>query len=281
MSNALFLLDNAADYAFMAASTESPTAPAANLQDIQRSKFWRSLFGTTSYVDFTLLTTAAVTHVAFVDVNLSKYGTISVEAWTDALGGATKVVDITQAPNLFTDPALPDSLYYGTYGPGPYGVIDYNAVNGRNVTIITLPSSSNALYWRVTFTDANTAYQQCTRVYIAAGKTLLRNIAYGWSARYIDNSVFKFSVGKQRFVQPRDNQLELSGNFDFLSDTERDQFIVDLRRFGESRPMIFSVFPETSTKGLASTTYGSMSGAALTNSDYGRNELPLTVTEEL
>lgn len=283
MANALFLLDNAADNSTVAASSETPSAPASNVQSSRRADFWRSLFGnTTSNLDFTLFVAPAggVTHVALIDVNLSKYGTIRVQAWTDALGGAALVVDTTVAPTLYVDPSIPDSLYYGSYGPGPYGIPDFAAINARNITLIPVTTTS-ALYWRITFTDLNTSYQQCGRVFISAGVSLLRNIAYGWSARLIENTVFKKSIGGQRYSQPRDPQLQLSGNFDFLSDAERSAFIINMRRFGESRPIVFSVFPEQTNQGLTTTLYGAMSGMSVSHTDVGRNQMPLTVTEEL
>jgi hypothetical protein len=285
MANALLLLDNFADYAIVEASTELGTAPVANLQNTRRSSYWRSeSINDTSDLDFTLLAApdgTGSTHVALVDVNLTVNGTIRVRAWSDAVGGASLVIDQTVTPTLFTSLPLPSSLYYGTYGPGPYGVVDYGPVNQRNVTLITLSVPTTALYWRVTLTDTNTSYQQCSRVFIGKGVTLANNMAYGWTAEYLDNSVEKKSIAGQRYSQPRDSQLQITGNYDRLSDAERTTMLINARRFGKTRPIIFSLFPENTDQGQSTTIYGVLSGLKLSNTDFGKNEMPIIVTEDL
>ena len=124
MPNSIFLFDNLADAATLAASsTAGSTMAVANVQDPQRSKFWRSGAGTSSYINGTLAAVRGVSHLGLVDLNLSTIGTIRVQFWTDSLGGSAGVLDTTVSPTLYIeDERTPAHFGVGPFGRGPFGV---------------------------------------------------------------------------------------------------------------------------------------------------------------
>lgn len=282
--NAFFLADNAADIASVVASSELATAPAINVQDSQRSAIWRSSgVGSASHLDFTLQNATPINFAALVDVNLTKDGSIHVEAWDDALGGATKTVDITLAPAVFIDPLAPDSFYgSGNYGVGPFGTYsDYTALNARNVTLVQLVAQVTSKFWRFTFTDANTNYQQCGRVVLAKATQFVVNLGYNWQSQFQERSIFRESLGGQRYSQPREPRGVLAGNFDFLTDTERTTSFLVLRRYGERKPLVFSIFPDNTDQGKSTTLYGHFSSASLKQALMNINSFPFQFIEDL
>lgn len=280
--NALSLQTNYVDSAQLAASSAVASAPVENLQNTQRTKVWRSAFGTAAHIDLTLQLALTATHAAVVDANLTATGTIHVEAWDDALGGSTKTVDLTVAPSIFTDPTLPQSLYgNGNYNIGPFGAIDgYGAINARNITIIPLTAPVTSKYWRFTFTDSNTSYQQVGRIYVASAQRFTYNLSYGWTTKFQDLSAYRYSLGGQRFSLPRGLRQQLTIDFEYLSDDERSATIILIKQFGESIPFIFSVFPETSNRGLTTTIYCRYDGPQLSQTSFDLSDYQLTVTEE-
>lgn len=280
MTNAVLLLDNYADTASVTASTEVPTGPANHVQVQQRTKIWRSQVGNASHLDFEMLAGNPIDYAAVVDVNLPASGTIRVQAWNDAIGGAVPTVDQTVAPLLYVDPSVPISLFgAGNFGAGTFGVRDYRTMNARNVTLIPIAGLPTSKYWRVTFTGGS--YQQCGRVYITKAFNFAINPDFGWSASRIENTVIRKSIGGQRFSQPRDNQLQVEGEFGFLTDAERTAALLLLQRFGESRPLIFSFFPEATTVGFTTTMYCCQSGMSLQQVYIDINKLPFRFIEEL
>ena len=281
--NALFLLTNYAESGVVSASTETPTAPAGNVQNSQRGEFWRSDFGGSSYLDLTLPAARTISHIAIVDTNITVNGTIQVEAWDDAIDGVTQTVDITVAPNLYVDPnevAIP--FGEGAYGAGPFGAVESSAlINGRNVTLIALPSGVTSPFIRVTFADDDTSWQECGVLFVASAEQFDVNLSYGWQASRIERSAFRESLGGRRFVQQRDGRLVIQGQFEWLSDAERTRMLITLQRFGEFRPLLFSVIPETTDEGLTTTVYGTLRGSSLNHHNANLNRLQFQAVEEL
>ena len=282
MPNSIFLFDNLADAATLAASsTAGSTMAVANLQDPQRSKFWRSGSGTSSYVNMTLAAVRGVTHLALVDLNLSTIGTIRVQAWTDSLGGSASVLDTTVRPTLYIeDERTPSAWGGGLYGAGPYGVGAITQDQARNITIVAFGSTITAGYWRVTFADTAGSYQQCGRLFLAKAVEFEQNLSYGWGAEAVDETVQRFSLGKQRYYNAIDRRLRLRGSFDWLTEDERTRMTKRLINWGQHRPLVYSVFPESTNRGLVTTVYGRLESGGITNPQYGQNSLQFTVQED-
>lgn len=278
----IMLIDNPVDTATVAASSAAALMPAANIQEPERHKKWRSAAGTSSYLDITFGTEQAREWVALVDLNLTSGGEIRIQAWTDALGGAAEVYDEVFTPTLYSSSIESNNYGGGGYGAGNYGAnAPISQLDARNITIIPLGASYPAKYWRITFTDANTAYQEAARVYITTAVEFTYNISWGWRLARIENSGRRKSIGGQRYVQERDSQLQISGDFDYLSDLERTNMLVRMFEIGERDPIIFSVYPEATNRGLTTTLYGHFEDASFAHAAVGVNRFPFSVIEDL
>lgn len=283
MPNSIFLFDNLADAATLAASsTAGSTMAVANLQDPQRTRFWRSGAGTSSSINMTLGAVRGVSHLALVDLNLSTIGTIRAQAWTDSLGGSASVLDTTVSPTLYIeDERTPNNWGVGLYGAGPYGIGAITQDQARNITIIPLGSTITAAYWRVTFADAAGSYQQCGRLFLAKAVEFENNLSYGWGGEAVDETVRRQSLGGQGYYNAKDRRLRLRGSFDWLTEDERTRMTKRLINWGQHRTLIYSVFPESTNRGLVSTVYGRLESGGITNPGYGQNALAFTVLEDL
>lgn len=283
MSNALFLLDNAVDVAQIAASSAVATGPVTNIQNQQRTRIWRSGFGSASYLQITLASAVTTSHVAIVDVNLTVAGTIRVRAWTDAIGGATLVADVTLTPGVYTDPLQPLLPYgQGNFNVGTFGAFsDYAALNTRNVTLFTMPANITARYWQIDFSDSNTSYQQCGRVVMSNALVFTNNLDYSWTGTREERSSFRESLGGQIYSQPRDSRLHLAGSFDYLTDSERTTMLKYMQRFGFRRPLIYSMYPENTDQGLTTTMYGRFVNASVSGVLLNQNKFPFEIAEAL
>ena len=282
MPNSIFLFDNLADAATLAASsTAGSTMAVANLQDYQRTKFWRSGAGTSSYVNGTLAAVREVSHLGLVDLNLSTVGTIRVQFWTDALGGSVGVLDKTVSPTLYIeDERTPSAYGSGLYGAGPYGIGAITQDQARNITIIPFGANITAAYWRVTFADTAGSYQQCGRLFLGKAVEFEQNLDHGWGAEAVDETVERYSLGKQRYYNAVDRRLRLRGSFKWLTEDERTRMTKRLINWGQHRPFIYSVFPESTNRGLVTTVYGRLESAGITNPQYGQNILDFSVLED-
>lgn len=284
MSKSIFLLDNQAiDGTIAASSTAGATMAADNAIDPQRSRFWRSGAGTSSYLDLTIPSPYGANYLALVDLNLSAAGEIRVQSWSDSIGGAVPGVDVTTVPSLYINTDLIAAAYgQGPFGIGPYGA---NAVvtqaNVRNISIIPLGSTSIDSFWRVTLSDVNSTHQQCGVLVLAKGLEFGIDLSYGWSARRIPRTVSRESIGGQMYRQRRDSRLQLDGSFAALTEDERTAFLIRLQEFDESKPFVYSIHPEATNRGLTTTIYGRFSGSQVANPDHSVSTLNFTVIEEL
>ena len=283
-NNAVFLLDNRLDSASLVASSSAAAMPVTNIQSEARSDVWRSGPGSSSTVDATFNSAGTVGVLGFVDLNMSTAGTLRVQAWTDAINGAANVFDMTYKPNVYGYD--PNGATY-LYGAGAYGIGNYGLATplldqlGRNVTVVLLSAPVSARFWRFTFTDGNTAYQQVSRIYLtAAAKTYTYNISYGWKASRRERSQKKESLGGQRYVQKRDARLAISASFDYLTEVERADVLSTIQTFGEVKPFVFSVFPENSAQGLTTSLYGTFESPDVTHRNYNLTNYQFTVVEE-
>jgi hypothetical protein len=276
------LIDNPVDTATVAASTEAALMPASNIKEFERSKKWRSGAGTSSYLNITFGVEEAREWVALVDLNLTSAGTIRIQAWTDGLGGAAQVYDQSFTPTLYSAAIQSNNYGGGSYGLGNYGSnAPISQLDARNLTILPLGASYTAKYWRITFTDTNTSFQEVARVYITTAVEFTYNISWGWRIGRVENSGFRKSLGGQRYVQERDSQLEISGDFDYLTDLERTNMLVRMFEIGSRDPIIFSVYPEATNRGLTTTMYGHFEDFSFAHANHDMNRFPFRLLEDL
>lgn len=278
--SAIFLFDNQADDATITASTE--TLPASNVQNLQRSRVWRSDLGVMSSLELELNSVSGVNYVALIDTNLSTSGLIHIEAWDDGFDGAVQTVDETVSPTLYAISSNSSPAYgLGPYGIGPYGQNQALASNTiRNITIVPVPSSIST-FWRITFADVNTDYQQLGRLYLSSGFQLTYNLSYNWRAERVERSVTKEAISGATYSQLRDSRLQLVANFDFVTDNERTQVLLRMQQFGNTTPFVFSIFPENDLNGLTTTVYGRFTEKSIQHANKNINQFSITVLEEL
>lgn len=278
--SAVFLFNNQADDGTVTASSE--TLSASNVQNPQRSRVWRSDVGPMSSLELSLNSVSGISYVALIDTNLTTSGLIHIEAWDDALDGITKTVDVTVSPTLYVVSSNESAAYgLGPYGLGPYGqnqVLSSNTI--RNITLVPVPNNIST-YWRITFADVNTDYQQLGRLYLANSFEFAYNLSYDWRAERIERAVSKESISGARYSQLRDSRLQLVASFDFVTDEERTEALLRMQQFGDTIPFVFSIFPENNLKGLTATVYGRFTSKSIQHANKNINQFSITVLEEL
>lgn len=281
MSNSIFLFSNQIETA-QSLTASSSALPVTNLINPQRTKVWRST-SNTAYVDFVLNNANGADYLALVDLNLTTAGMIRVRAWNDAINGTQLTLDMYYDPLVFTPTSELDVDYgMGDYGLGAYGIsTPLSSSSRKNVNLLPFGQLIQSPYYRVDFMDTNLTYIQCGVMFLDRARVYTTNLSYGWNITQIDRSVSKESIAGQKYIQPRDTRLKISGKFSSLSEAERTDTIVALTEVGNTKSFLYSVFPETNNKGLTTTLYCSFTDAGLTNNFIDRNEFNFTVVEDL
>jgi len=274
------MFSNQLDTATLTAS--SAALPVTNLTNPQRSKIWRST-SNTAWVSAQLDAANGADYLAIVDLNLSTSGMIRVRAWLDAVDGSELEFDQYYDPNVFSVNTEVDVDYgLGDYGLGAFGTNSpISATTRKNVQLLPFGQTLISPFYKIDFMDENVTYVQAGVLFLATARVFEINLSYDWNIRQIDRSVSKESIAGQRYIQPRDTRLEIRGKFGALSEAERTDMIVQITEVGNTRPIIYSVFPLNNNVGLTTTIYGSFTDSDITNKFENRNEFSFTVTEEL
>lgn len=280
MSKSIFMFSNQLDTATLASS--SAVLPVSNLTNPQRSKIWRSS-GNTAWVSATLDAANGADYLAIVDLNLSTSGMIRIRAWTDAIDGTDLEFDQYYDPNVFSVNTEVDVDYsLGDYGLGAFGTNSpISATTRKNVQLLPFGQTLISPFYKIDFMDDNVSYVQAGVLFLAKATVFEVNLAYDWNIRQIDRSVSKESIAGQKYIQPRDTRLEIQGRFPALNEAERTDMIVQITEVGNTKPIIYSVFPLNNNVGLTTTIYGSFSDSSISNKFENRNDFNFTVTEEL
>lgn len=190
--------------------------------------------------------------------------------------------DITVNPTLYAAAVAQANYGGGGYGQGNYGsTVVESQLDARNLTIIDFGQSYPQKYWRVTLEDTNTSYQELARLYLTTPVEFTYNVSWGWRLSRVENSAAKKAIGGQRYVQQRDSQLRIDGDFDYLTDNERSDMAVRLFEIGERTPIIFSIYPEATRRGLTTTLYGHFEDASFAHASHDINRFPFSVIEDL
>lgn len=285
MSKSIFLFDNQVDEATLLASTEASAVLAVeNLQNEQRTKRWRSGAGTSSTISITLSESLGVDYFALIDLNLTTGGEIRLQSWDDALDGAEETLDETISPTLYVSTDVAAAAFgQGLFGSGAFGAnAALSQSSGRNITIYALPETSYSQYFKITLTDTNTTYQQMGRLFLGKALEFDYNLSVGCNIRRVPLTTSKFSIGRQRFKQPRGSQLQISGTFPHLTDAERVNILIRLEDYINYKPFVYSIYPDNDNNGLSTTLYGVFDGSPdVTPEFFNSSRLNFTVTEEL
>lgn len=277
----LFLFGSQADNTD-ALTASSEALPIENIQNQQRSKPWRSGAGTTSNFSLQLANPLGVTHIAFVDLNLTTAGTIRIQGWDDAIDGATNTVDVTISPTLYS--FAEEALAYGDgdYGTGLYGLnTPLEQLLGKNITIYPLGSVIFSAYWKFTLQDENTGYQQLGRLVMQSATDFTYNLSTGYNLTREERSPSKESLGGQRYTQRRPSRLTIGGRFPYMPDSERSELLLAYQNVVHNQPFVYSIYPQSNLVGLTTTLYGRFESANFSEEFYQATTMNFKVIEEL
>lgn len=291
MSDALFLFDSRLDDVdnttlTVSTGTEVSSMPIENIQDVDRSLPARiTPSSTVAVIDITLPGARVVDTFALVDCNITTGGTYRLRAWSDAIRGSTLVYDSTAVAAPIPTPA---DYTASNYGSGDYGLGSYGAGTAlpdeidRSVYIVDLEAEYTARYWELTITDANLSFVQLSRVYLSLRKNYDINISYGWQASPERRSDVLESIGGARYRNLKPQRRRLTVEYTALTDSERDEVLMNLQQFGQSIPFIFCAEPFINDNRTASTAiYGVYDGPSASNPTYNSNRFSFTMSEDL
>ena len=280
MSKSIFLFSNQLEKGTVQA--DSSVLPSSNLVNRQRTKVWRSATNN-AWVTVSLNEANGADYLALVDLNMTTAGMIRVRAWTDAVNGTQLEFDQYYDPVVFSANTSVDVDYgLGDYGLGAYGTnTPLTSSSRKNVQLLPFGQTLLSPFYRIDFMDDNLQYIQLGVMFLSQSRSFDVNLAYDWNIRQIDRSVSKESIAGQRYIQPRDTRLEIQGRFPALNESERTDMIVAITEVGNTKPFIYSVFPENNNVGLTTSLYGAFSDSNIVNKFENRNDFNFTVTEEL
>lgn len=284
--NALFLMENSVDRATLSASSSAGTMPVTNLQDPQRTTVWRSSAAGTQSIDITLPADAPPNQAfALVDHNVSISGTVRLQGWTDALGGANQVFDQTiqtyQPVYGYGQQAYGADLYggYSDYIAG-LSIGEARSVL-RPILLLPIAPALAALYWRVTFNDAGLSYYQAGRIYLGPSWEPLVNFSWGSTLRRELRSRRVESRAGQYYSNPRTNRAVSEFKFEWLSQGDRDRLWISQMRLGDSEPFVLSLLPIGGWDQDSTTFYGTFDEMSFERIRKGQFGVPVRFLENL
>ncbi len=287
MNNVLLLHDNQVDRAVIAASSEVATMPVINLQDPQRTIMYRTSANGNQTIDITLASDEEqVQAFALVDHNLTLGGTVQVEAWSDALGGANQILNTTLQPYQPT-------YGYGSqlYGEGLYGGYDIyisglSISDARDVLRPILMSQLSSIpngtkYWRITLNDPGVTYYQAGRLYLGPAWSPSVNFSFGGTKTRQNRTRRRESRGGQNYGNPRTDRTILQFSLDWLDDADRDRLWITHMMLGKTTPFILVQRPVGGYEQESTTFYGVFDQLTMRQAFSGNATVPVTFNEEL
>lgn len=284
--NALFLMDNWADRATLAASSSAAAMPVSNLQDPQRTTVYRSGAGGTQTIDITLPADAPpIQTFALVDHNVSISGTVRLQAWTDALGGAVQVFDQTiktYTPVYGYGQQAFGADLYGGYSQYVAGLSLGEALSVlRPILVASVAPALTALYWRVTLNDVALSYYQVGRLYLGPSWEPLVNYSWGSTLRRESRTRRIESRAGQYYSNPRTDRTIAEFKFEWLSQGDRDRLWISLMRLGDSEPWILCLLPVGGWEQDSTTFYGTFDDLSFERIRAGQFGVPVRFLESL
>jgi hypothetical protein len=136
LERVLVLTPRCSDAGTIAASSEVSGLPAANLQNMQPAKKWRSNGATAATLSLTLSSPLAANALALVAHNLSSMGVIRVR-------GATVLANITAAPDV-------DSGWQSAWPAGGKPTVPLWA---NFTSLVRWTAGAECLYWQIDIAD--------------------------------------------------------------------------------------------------------------------------------
>lgn len=239
--NVAFMFDNQVDRAAVAASSEAGSLPAVNLKNSDRSVVFRTGAVTTVTVDVTLAAgeLAPVNMAAIVDHNVGYSGSIRLQSWSDAIGGASPGVDVTVLPYeellAVTDAA--------------HGDIDRALLNlPRVVTLVPIAAANTHRYWRWTLTDATKSYLQAARLCLGASYQPKVNIDWGWAKSLGRRTRGNETLGGQRYGNALPKRKTMDVTLSWMDYADAAGLDLQLQTLGDLTPVIATIYTDDDGK---------------------------------
>lgn len=245
MANIVIAEGSLTDAATFAAGSEAATLPVSNLATIQPGDVWRATDLAAAWVTIDLGAAAAIDLIGLLYTNASSAATFRVRA-------AATEADVTASPGydsgsltLWPTTGLEDwdwvhrVLFLGASGGTGDGAQSYR-------------------YWRVDVSDAGNAdgYFQMGRLMLAASWQPTRNLGFGWSLGWIDESPQKQAIGGQSSSLDRRARRVLNWSLDWMNEADANEAFELDRTVGRKKPVLVVRDPATASRAQRQTIYG-------------------------
>ena len=266
MGNIIIADSALSDAATLTAGSEAAGMPVGNLQTFQPSEKWRATNLAAAYVEADLGAAQPLDLIALLYTN-----TTSAATWR--IRGATTQANLTAAPGYDSGAitAWPQS-----------GLDDWDFVH---VFKWLGASPQTFRWWRVDLTDAANpdGHLQAGRLYLSDAWQPARNLQYGWSIGFADDSIKRRATGGQSWVTARGKRRVLDFTLGFLSEAEMydNAFDIDRRR-GEHADVLAIRDPDDTAHVHRQMVYGLIDGLKpIVNPNFNLFEKSYRIEEAL
>lgn len=274
MNNLRIIHDNAADRASLTASSQAASLGPANLQQDRKSGVLRST-GTTQRIAAAWSAQEVIACVALVHTNLTSTARMRVRGYAQA-GDSAPVLDTgwtmpcPEAP-LGTYPFGELPLGWNAYKWG--GVNTWGRGSGSTLVSWFAPVLVRQLVIDVTGIDTPEGYIEMSRLVAGNYWAPQSNASYGASLQVQDTSeAYRTSAGAAKAAIGTTSD-KLSISLEHMTSPDRARLMRILRECGPIRPLLFSLFPESSDPVLEQDhmIYGRVANLSAVSTPYHEN----------
>ena len=249
----------------------SNVLPVSNVKHPHLKKVWRTSTRTNERINVDLVdTSATVKSFAIAGINLTRDGTIELLHSTDNSA-------FTSLGIINVDPSTKTGYGNAGYGDAGYGgfALTNDAGPALNKALFLFFSGLTSRYWRILLNDSANPdnFLSVGRVFLGDYLEPSAQIARGWKAELIDETVMDKSIGGQKWRNTRPVFMQMTFRLPHLNENQgiRDLFNTFFRRFGKQTDLFVVLFPDGSQQLQSATAYyGSFeSGLGVSNPAIG------------
>jgi hypothetical protein len=201
---------NLSDLGTVTASSSIALAPPATLQNPHVARKWRGRNGDTEVLVIDLLSVQPIDTVLLRGLNLSAAGITRLRiSAADTSAQTGDLYDSTVQTGL-VDPAYQTLLFL-------------------------LPAPVSGRYLRIDLSQPGAAYLEAGRLFVGLRQQFGINFSWGWNEQWVDRSRESESRGGQTYIDPDVSYRVWSLSFDYLTEDEKNQIIVELDRLNGIR----------------------------------------------
>ncbi len=285
MSNFAIAFDNYLDTATLSGGAWSTGLPLDNLKTVQPTEVARSTAVTNASTQFDvdLGSTQLVKLVALPRHNASLSATWRVRAGTDP----------TFAVTLYDSGTIDIWSSQEPFGTGAWGEFTWggklDAADSADFRPLAFTWISDAgiiaRYVRVEIFDTGNVdgYFEAGRAYVSSAYQPTKNVLYGFTNEFVDNSTKKRSRGGQLYVDVVPKFRRMSLTIDHIDDDEMYNTVQEIGRLrGKNGDMIVILDPEDTEHAMRQSIYGAFSDyGAITHSAFEVHTTTLVIEEML